>query len=343
MQTYQISDLVKEGVFPCDCKRPKMVETHISWVILCEKHAYKIKKPIKYSFLDFSSLQKRKYYLERELFLNHRYTKDVYLQVLPIYLKDNILTIGGKDGVLVDFTLQMRRIKDGLRMDKLLLKKEVSKAQIDQLAEIVADFHLNARTVYNIDGHLVDNNFDELAREVHFINKEMGSFASRIANDALALNHDFHQQYYSLFEKRKDQGWIKDLHGDLHSRNIFLEKEPVIFDCIEFNDQYRIIDVLNEIAFLCMDLEAYGAPELSERFLTRYLDRTGYVFGEEERLLFNYFKAYRANVRAKVNLLRARSETSWEKRKPLFAEVERYLYLMNDYLSILPQFDKSHS
>ncbi len=136
-------------------------------------------------------------------------------------------------------------------------------------------------------------------------------------------------------ERRLKSGFFRDCHGDLHTRNIFLLPEPQPFDCIEFNDDYRQIDTLNEVAFLCMDLDAMGRQDLSEVFIKHYNRLFTVMRNEEERKLFVYYKCYRANVRAKVNSLRARStEDSIAKTKAL-AEARKYLFLMEGYIKLL--------
>ncbi|MBP6680728.1 MAG: hypothetical protein KA166_06020, partial [Saprospiraceae bacterium] len=142
----------------------------------------------------------------------------------------------------------------------------------------------------------------------------------------------FLNEHQGLFSRRVDDGWVRDCHGDLHSRNIFLYARPILFDCIEFNDEFRQIDILDELAFFCMDLEAAGFDELSKSFMTFYFAKDQAGFGKEEQMLFTYYKGYRANVRAKVNALRA-MQAEGPVRQQNLADVKKYLDLLDQYMS----------
>ena len=145
------------------------------------------------------------------------------------------------------------------------------------------------------------------------------------------------EKHHSLLAARLKAGFFRDCHGDLHSRNIFLLATPQPFDCIEFNDDFRQIDVLNEIAFLCMDLDSFGRQDLADLFLKYYNDLFPTMKTVEDQLLFIYYKSYRSNIRAKVNSLRARSAKDERERKNALAESRKYLQLMNSYIKMLDQ------
>ncbi|HUZ58421.1 MAG TPA: hypothetical protein VMU83_06540 [Hanamia sp.] len=151
-------------------------------------------------------------------------------------------------------------------------------------------------------------------------------------DDAIEFSNQFLNKNKKLIAERLSNGLYRDCHGDLHSRNIFLLPEPVPFDCIEFNDDFRQIDVLNEVVFLCMDLDAFDRKDLSELFLTYYNQFFPAMKTAEERNLFIYYKSYRANIRAKVNSLRAGSAKTDHEKSKAFAAAEKYLSLMNRYL-----------
>jgi hypothetical protein len=152
---------------------------------------------------------------------------------------------------------------------------------------------------------------------------------------AIDSSDAFIEKHQGLFTTRLKAGFFRDCHGDLHSRNIFLLPDPQPFDCIEFNDEYRQIDVLNEVAFLCMDLDAFGRTDLADLFLDYYNTLFPTIRREEERRLFIYYKSYRANIRAKVNSLRARSAGNDEGRRLSLVEVAKYLALMDRYMKEL--------
>src|SRR6056297_197915 len=331
----EIDKLVFKGTFPEQTKACKLIQTHISWVILCDLFAYKIKKPINYSFLDFSTLELRKYFCERELELKQRFSKDIYLEVLPIHELQGYFIIGGAKGTLTDYTLKMRRLDSEKQMDVLISKNKVSETDIKKLAERIGDFHKTATIISEKDILGIKEKFNDLGLEKQFLSKNLGSEYSKRIDDAIATSNTFLQKSKKLLQERLQEGFFRDCHGDLHTRNIFLLPEPQPFDCIEFHDDYRYIDVLNEVAFLCMDLDVLGKKDLSDVCISHYNLQFPTMRTPEEHQLFVYYKSYRANVRAKVNSLRAKSATKHSDRIKALSEVKKYLRLMDVYLNLL--------
>jgi aminoglycoside phosphotransferase family enzyme len=278
----------------------ELVETHISWVLISDTTVYKIKKPVSFSFLDFSTPEKRKQCCEAEVRLNKRLTEDIYIDVQPIE----------RSGSILDYAVRMHKIDRQLQMDVLLAQNKVTDDDIRRLAEKMVAFHQSTAIIYDKDPLDIPKQFTDLKDDAHH----------DIIDRAMACNDEFMQHHTDLLKSRVQDGFIRDCHGDLHTRNIFLLNTPQPFDCIEFNDDIRQIDVLNEIAFLCMDLDAAGRQDLSTHFATCYNER----FPIMNTTLFNYYKAYRANVRAKINLLGQQQE-----------EAGKYLQLMDQYLKML--------
>lgn len=334
MTTNQIDKLIYEGVFPEPTEERKLVETHISWVILCDAYVYKIKKPIKYSFLDFSTLELRKHFCKRELQLNQRFSKDIYLEVLPIYESQRCFIIGGIKGKLVDYALKMRKLDPEKQMDVLVAQHKVSVSDIKKLAERMVIFHKNTTIVYKKKVLAIREKFNDLGLEKDYISEQLGSQYGHLVDSAIKTSDTFLGKNENLLNDRLTSGFFRDCHGDLHTRNIFLLSEPQPFDCIEFNDDYRHVDVLNEVAFLCMDLDALGRKDLSDLFIEQYNLLFPIIRNDVEKQLFVYYKSYRANVRAKVNSLRAKSASNNADKAKALAEVERYLSLMKGYLKL---------
>ncbi|UKJ06673.1 hypothetical protein [Solitalea lacus] len=334
MEKEEINKLISTNKFLDMCDHAELVETHISWVILCNKFVYKIKKPMHYSFLDFSTLEKRKYYCQKEVELNQRLTKDVYLDILPVRKSPEGITLGLNEGEIVDYAVRMRKLDREKQMDVLLQNNRVSEIDIQHIAQHIAAFHINAGCIYQKEVLDVQKKFNALEEEIDYLLGHLDTESRDIINKAVEATKRFVLKHEALLLKRLNLGFFRDVHGDLHSRNIFLLPEPVIFDCIEFSDDYRQIDVLNEIAFLCMDLEAFGRQDLSELFIKAYNDLFPAIQTEEEKSLFIYYKCYRANVRAKVNSLRAKDADN-EQRKKALTETEKYLRLMDSYVSLL--------
>ena len=332
----QINSLLLKGEFPEVSAERELIETHISWVFICHQFVYKIKKPIKYSFLDFSTLEKRKKYCKREVELNKRLTDAIYLDVVPINRLNDHYKIGGNEGTVIDYAVRMLKMDRTKQMDQLLVQNKVTKSDIQNLAKKIAVFHGSTVIIYPKDVLDIQEKFNDLEGEKEYLAAQSnGSMYATIIGSAIKASDDFLKRNKDLLAGRLRAGFFRDCHGDLHSRNIFLLPSPQPFDCIEFNDDYRQIDVLNEVAFLCMDLDAFGKKDLSELFLEYYNQFFPSMKSSKEHHLFVFYKAYRANVRAKVNSLRARSAVNEQERTKALSEVDKYLRLMESYLKTL--------
>jgi uncharacterized protein len=334
MTTEQINSLLSGGKFAEETTRRELIETHISWVIICDQFVYKIKKPVHYSFVDFSTLALRLHYCNREIELNKRLAQNVYIEVLPVHEWQENIVIGGNKGTIIDYAVKMHKLDPEKRMDKLLTLHLVTESNIKKLAEKIAFFHKSTTIIYQKDLLDIQEKFNDLIGEKEYLSKQLDSSFSTIIGRAIQFSDKFLNKNKELIAKRLKDGFYRDCHGDLHSRNIFLLPGPVPFDCIEFNDDFRQIDVLNEVAFLCMDLDAFDRKDLSALFLEHYNHLFPVMRTENEFALFIYYKSYRANIRAKVNSLRSKSATTDEKTKS-FPAVKKYLYLMESYLKEL--------
>jgi aminoglycoside phosphotransferase family enzyme len=336
MNKKEVDILVKQGVYPCKCQTPELIETHISWVILCDQNVFKIKKPIHYTFLDFSTLEKRKYYCEKEITLNKRLTKNIYSGIIPITQNNGMLTLGKteSDGNIIDYAVQMKKLNPEKRMDKVLRAGRVSANDIYAIADKLIPFHQKATIIYHTAYPSIKEEFNDI-EGLTKQKKPTEMDASVTITNAIEMSNHFLEKNADLLAQRQEEKFVRDCHGDLHSRNIFLLDHPVIFDCIEFNNNFRQIDILNELAFFCMDLEAFGYHDLSDQFFNYYNSHFEVCRNEAELHLFVYYKAYRANVRAKVNLLRAQSAIGIAVKKQALQGAEKYLRLMKSYLDIL--------
>lgn len=331
MNKNEVEQLIQNGKFPFDKNsKIELIETPISFILLKGKYAYKIKKNIKLSFLDFSTLKKRKHYCYEELRLNKRLAKEIYLDVLPIIKTNKQWQIKTKSATAQDYAVRMKRIDTSLQLDLQLQKNAVSKKYIQKIARQIAAFHLNEKILKpNYDPFFLSTEFADIRSFQPTIKKIVGEDYFNLVEQSIHLSNAIVFLLQDVIEKRVQQGFFKDCHGDLHSKNIFLTSPPTIFDCIEFKTAFREIDVLNEIAFLCMDLECSGHTKLSAAFLKTYLIETRYSFNKNESLLFTYFKAYRACIRAKVAAIGLSQDSS---NKKLISEVKKYSEAMTDYL-----------
>ncbi|MDH4091147.1 MAG: hypothetical protein OEV74_19270 [Cyclobacteriaceae bacterium] len=332
MKAYQIEQLARHGLFCRQSVQGKVEETHISWVILSGKNAFKIKKPLKLPFLDFSTLHLRKYFCNRELVLNSRFS-DIYQDVIPVQLNNGRFCLGKCQGKVVDYAVQMKRLMTAKRLDNVLRSGKPKIERIRLLAESTALFHHRAEIVHSpFNIKRARDTFNDIRLLHHFIQKAMGAgYAKRIAR-AVQWSDDFLSTHARRLQQRIDSGFKRDVHGDLHSGNIFLYRKPVLFDCIEFNDVYRQIDLLYEVAFLCMDFESFNQPRLADLFFKVYNKNMRCIEVEEDKRIFNYFKCLRANVRAKVHAMRAMQRRDSNEARDYLDEVRRYLLHMKEYM-----------
>lgn len=335
MTKEQIDKLFSEGTFPEHSVSRELTETHISWVFLCDTFVYKIKKPIRYSFLDFSTIEKRKFYCEREIELNKRLTNNIYLDVLPVRQTSGKLQIGDGNGEVIDYVVRMRRMQSDRQMDKLLSNNQVTEADVRNLAKKIAAFHKSANIVYQKDILDISEKFNDLLAEGDYLENNLNIKSAALINCAINASNIYMEKNKELLASRLKAGLFRDCHGDLHSRNIFLLPSPQPFDCIEFNDDYRQIDVLNEVAFLCMDLDAFGRENLSVLFLNYYNTFFPAMNSDADQNLFIYYKSYRANIRAKINSLRARDAKTVTEKQVCLREADKYLCLMDAYIQKL--------
>ncbi len=281
-----------------------MIETHISWVFLAGEYAYKVKKPVRLAFLDFSTLAARRRCCEEELRLNRRTAPGVYLSVVPI-AGSRLHPRLGAEGVALEYALQMRRFDQDALAVEIARRGELDGGRIDALASAVAAFHAGLSGAASSSGHgsheqIVApalSNFDEIAR--YLVDPAQKERLDRLR----AWTQREGERLRTAFAERARDGFIRECHGDLHLGNIaYVEGRAVPFDCIEFSAELRWIDLMNEVAFLVMDLLEHRLDAQAWRFLNAWLEATGDYHGLR---VLNYYLVYRALVRAKIVLIRA--------------------------------------
>ena len=293
-----VEALMKPEAYDEDVQTIELVQTHISFVFLAGNYVYKVKKPVDFGFLDFTTLEKRKFFCDRELELNRRLAGDMYLEVVPINCSDNQTKIKGY-GETIEYAVKMRRIPEDTMMSGLLERNKVDKEMIDKLTRIISEFHRNAETggAINKFGSLEiiqfnwKENFDQTR---DFIGRTIDSNQFDLVHRKIQT---FMKENQPLFGARIDQNRIRDCHGDLHSGNIFIADRIYVFDCIEFNKRFRYSDVVADVAFLAMDLDFKNRQDLSKYFVERYVE-----YSQDRALLtlLPFYKCYRAYVRGKV-------------------------------------------
>jgi uncharacterized protein len=293
-----INALLDKRAYPEYPLSIKLMQTQMSFVLLTGEFVYKIKKPVNLGYLDYTTLDNRKHFCQKEVDLNRRLCSDVYLGVVPITEQDGKITIGGR-GEVIEYAVKMRCLPQERMLNVLLESNKVTSAMIEKVAQKVALFHAKAETNTYIGtfGNLqaIKVNTDENFRQTE---KYIGITLSAKSFEAIKVyTNTFIESGYAIFNERVDGGKIKDCHGDLHAAHICFADEICIYDCIEFNDRFRYCDTASEIAFLAMDLDRYNRKDLSDNFVLSYIKSSNDV-GIQKILPF--YKCYRAYVRGKV-------------------------------------------
>ncbi len=333
--TFSIETLIEflrsREAYPHHPEEVVEIQTHISWVFLAGDFVYKVKKPVSMGFLDFTTLEKRRHFCEEEVRLNRRLCTDLYLSVIPIS------DIGGRfqiddDTNIVEFAVKMRRLQGGAFGNELARNGDFEEREIDRVVDVLAAFYQGEapsaeRAAWGRAGKLrisTDENFEQIEPFTRTL----------ISRPALAgiryYTNRFYDAHARLLNERRAGGRIVDGHGDLHLEHVYLMPDRVcIYDCIEFNERFRSVDVANDVAFLAMDLDFNDRPDLARyfgRIMARRLDDPGLL------QLLDFYKCYRAVVRGKVEGMRSREdEVPEEERLKSTERAQRYFRLALRY------------
>lgn len=300
--------------------QPRLIETHISWVLIAGKFAYKIKKPVKFAFVDFLTLDRRKHFCEEEIRLNRRFAPEIYLGMVPITFNaannswriDPAVTAAPSE--IAEWAVKMKAFDANATLDQAAT---IEPSQIDAIADRIAQFHQSEPAIPT------DSPLGSATEVARIARENLAELVAMLPDDprVQALRRWTEEEVNRLsplFTARSQQGAIKEGHGDLHLGNIaMVNGRPLIFDCIEFTDTLRCIDVMSEIAFLFMDLCARAYRPLAWRLLNRWLEHTGDYAGV---VTLPFYAAYRALVRAKISLHQKKSD-----------DADRYLNLAVEF------------
>ena len=303
----------------------ELIETHVSWVFLAGDFVYKVKKPVNFGFLDFSTLAKRQHFCLEELRLNRRFAPQLYLEVKTIG-GDPACPIMGESPAL-DYAVKMRRFEQKNQLDRMLATGRLNVEKLRSFAAMVAGFHQAASVAEPEQSYGNPQSvLEPVLENFQQISPLLPAAERRRLNELEQWSRNAFNKLHGLFLRRKTDGMIRECHGDLHLANMaWVDDEPLLFDCIEFNENLRWIDVINDIAFLVMDLDDRGQKKLGWHFLNHYLQESGDYQG---LLLLRFYEAYRAMIRAKVTCLRlAQPGLS-------AAEVEQDRKLYQSYLAL---------
>ncbi len=319
----KVEALRHTSIYPEKPSRVSALETHMSWVFLTDDRAYKLKKPVRDEFLDFSTIEARRHDCEEELRLNRRLAKDVYLDVVPLVADaDGNLHLGG-DGVAVDWLVKMRRLPAERTLQEAIRNNSYTEDDIRRVASLLSHFYKQE--------NCVEVGFAEyrerFIRDIQANEAELGKATHRLAIGQVRYVHAAQRHFLEgrkeLFDARVLERRIVEAHGDLRPEHVHLGPEPVITDCLEFNLQFRTLDPADELAFLAMECARLGAPSIEPILLNTYREITG---DQPPETLITFYKGVRACLRAKLAL--------WHLRESTVREPDKWRSLAACYLRI---------
>ncbi|QIR39925.1 AAA family ATPase [Tolypothrix sp. PCC 7910] len=295
-----IQQMLQPGFYPHAVSEPiQLIQTHVSYVLLTGDYVYKLKKPVNFGFLNYSTLEKRQHFCQEELRLNQRGAGELYLEVLPLTLEGEQYHLGGT-GESVEYALKMRQFPQEALFSSLFEQGKLNEAHLEELGRIVAQYHAKTETNDYIlsfgEVAQVREAFDENYEQTE---KYIGGPQTQVQFDETkAYTERFFAERGELFASRIKNNYIRECHGDLHLRNIALWHDQILlFDCIEFNEPFRFVDVMFDIAYAVMDLEAQQRKDLSNAYLNTYVEQTGDWEGLQILPIYLIRQSY---VRAKV-------------------------------------------
>jgi aminoglycoside phosphotransferase family enzyme/predicted kinase len=300
----RLRNLLTPAAYPHPVEAVELVQTHVSWVLLTGTYAYKIKRPVRYEFIDLRSMDQRAFFCNEELRLNRRFAADLYVDVCKVTSQADVVRIDGP-GVVIDHAVRMRQFRREDELDRLLESDDIEPPELYRFGRSLAEIHERLPVASADSGH----GTPETVRSLILGNLEQcirAQTSPRLRARLYELRPVVAQRLTlvaSSIARRVTTGRVRECHGDLHSRNVVRRDGDLLaFDCMEFDPALRWIDVADEIAFLLMDLEALRRPAHAHAFLTGYLAQSG---DYEALRVLDLYKAHRALVRAKVTALAA--------------------------------------
>jgi aminoglycoside phosphotransferase family enzyme len=322
--------LLDPAVYPDRPERVDFTETHISLVFFTGTYVYKVKKPVDFGFLDFTTLRKRRRFCQLEVSLNRRLSQNIYLGVVAVKQTGTAVNLDGR-GRTIEYAVKMKQISEDRLMDRLLDRGKVTPEMVKRVAEVLSDFYGRAETSERIGCFArpervqqdTDENFEQTK-------KYIGTTITRKQFEEIRESTDsFLTERKDTFFERIKEGRIRDCHGDLRLEHIFFGDEISILDCIEFNERFRYTDVVADIGFLAMDLDFRNRSDLSRQLIQRYSDRSR---DRGAYQILDFYKCYRAYVRGKVESFRLDDSTiQQEEKNKALSRARRYFALSQQY------------
>ena len=322
--------LLNPEIYPDHPQKVKLIETHISLLFLTGSHVYKVKKPVDFGFLDFTTLEKRRYFCEQEVMLNRRLSPDIYLGVVKITHDQGRILLDGR-GEAVEYAVKMKQMPEELLMDKLLEKGKVTSKMMEAISARLVHFYLHAETNDYIKSFAkpgrvkqdTDENFEQTEKYIG------AAITKEVYEEVRNRTDGFLRAKENIFHQRIASDRIRDCHGDLRLEHIFWGDEISIFDCIEFNQRFRYTDVAADLAFLAMDLDYHERGDLNEPLISTYVEKS---VDQDLIEVLDFYKCYRAYVRGKVESFRLDDPNIPEREKrEALKRAQKYFSLAHRY------------
>ncbi len=331
MEQRFLKSLLKPSAYPEPTASVDLVQTHVSFLLMTDTFVYKIKKPVDFGFLNFTTLDRRHFYCDEEVRLNRRLCPDMYLGVVAVRESVSGATFRG-NGKVIDYAVKMKRLPADRMLDRMLADNSVNSDDIRRVALVIAEFHKRAERGEDIDPYgsvgFIQQNWEENLQQVaNFVGvtlppEDFNLF--RVWGDKFIVANA------ALFTDRVRGGFIRDCDGDIHMENICLADQIYIFDCIEFDSRFRYSDTAADIAFLLMDLDFFRKSSLGTAFLDKYISATG---DREIANVLDFYKIYRSIIRGKVESLKLRDvQISVDDKQVAREKASRYFRLAKGYI-----------
>ncbi|GAA3584387.1 hypothetical protein [Snuella lapsa] len=330
MNTRDITGLCRSPTLKDIYGYEECIETHSAWILLCDAYVFKIKKPVKFKFLDYSELSKRKFYCEEELRLNSRFAPEVYLKVLPVTYHDNVYNLGGESKHIIDYAVKMKRLNSNYFLSNIYKRGlSIKKDELQQLAMQISSIHKASDICSLFNYNKLKYRLRQVLELKDSIFKVFGTPGTNMIETIIATSNRFLDIHKDLFSERLARHFIRNVHGDLHAGNVFIMNKHIsIIDCIEFDPTYRNIDLLDDIAALLVDLDFYGRADDAKMFLTSYNKQLNAPHFFNQTLL-NYYKMQRAVTKLSVYLLDKTNNKETEYGYGYYTLIKKYHTLLD--------------
>jgi uncharacterized protein len=331
-----VQAMMRPGFYPVPPPQVELIQTHISYVFVAGAYVYKLKKPVRFSFIDCTSLDQRRHLCAEEIRLNRRLAPEVYLGMFPIFRAGADFELGeegANPGEVADYVVKMRRLPAERTLDRMLARGEAGRDTIRALAVVIVNFHRDTSSThaakYGSAAAVWRRIVGELKEVEPFVGHTVSAEQVRTINDYC---RGFVAAHWKMLNTRAETGRVREGHGDLRCEHICIEDGKIsIFDCVEFSERLRTCDIASEVAFLAMDLDRFGRSDLADELVGAIAQS---IPDDQLPLLMPFYKCYRAIIRGVVESLRSRqAEVGEQERAAAIALAHRYFALACEYAS----------